>query len=113
MWETVAGSVVAGEDSMTGALREVKEEIGLDFSPEDGRVVYSYMGDGVTSRAIVDVYLFEYDGEIDLSSATTVEVAQSKWLSREEIVELRKSGKLVSILEYFFEGKVDGCQCIS
>lgn len=113
MWETVAGSVVAGEDSMTGALREVKEEIGLDFSPEDGRVVYSYMGDGVTSRAIVDVYLFEYDGEIDLSSATTGEVAQSKWLSREEIVELRKSGKLVSILEYFFEGKVDGCQCIS
>ena len=52
MWETVAGSVVAGEDSLTGVLREVKEEIGLDFAPEQARLVYSYGGEGLTSRAL-------------------------------------------------------------
>lgn len=106
LWETVAGSVVAGEDSLTGVLREVKEEIGLDFTPEQAKLVYSYGGEGVTSRAFVDVYLFEYDGEIDLSKATTDEVAQSKWMTYDEIVALRDSEQLVWILDYFFEGKV-------
>ena len=108
MWETVAGSVVAGEDSLTGVLREVKEEIGLDFKAEDARLVHTQIGDGITSRGIVDIYLFEYDGEVDLSRATTEEVIQSKWLTYDEIVALRDSGKLVSILGYFFEGKVKG-----
>lgn len=102
MWETVAGSVVAGEDTLTGVLREVKEEIGLDFSPEEARLVYSSVGGGT----ILDVYLFEYDGEIDLSRATTDEVLQSKWLTYDEIVALHDGGKLVRILDYFFEGKV-------
>ena len=106
MWETVAGSVVAGEDSLTGVLREVKEEIGLDFAPEQARLVYSYGGEGLTSRAFVDVYLFEYDGEIDLSKATTDEVLQSKWMTYDEIVALWESGGLVRILGYFFEGRV-------
>ena len=106
MWETVAGSVVAGEDSLTGVLREVKEEIGLDFSPEQARLIYSYGGEGLTSRAFVDVYLFEYDGEIDLSQATTDEVLQSKWMTCDEIAALWESGELVRILGYFFEGRV-------
>jgi 8-oxo-dGTP pyrophosphatase MutT (NUDIX family) len=108
MWETVAGSVVAGENSLMGVLREVREEIGLDFAPEEAKLVYSQIGDGITSRGIVDIYLFEYDGEIDLSRATTDEVIQSKWMTCDEIAALRDSGKLVTILDYFFEGKVKG-----
>ena len=106
MWETVAGSVLSGEDTLTGALREVKEEVGLDFSPEQAKLIYSYSGEGVTSHAIVDVYLFEYDGEVDLCNATTDEVIESKWLTYDEIVELKREDKLVYILDYFFDGKV-------
>lgn len=40
MWETVGGSVLKGEDSFHGALREVKEEVGIDLSPEKGRLVF-------------------------------------------------------------------------
>ena len=29
MWECVGGSVVKGEDSMQGAIREAKEEVGI------------------------------------------------------------------------------------
>ena len=32
MWECVGGSVTKGEDSLTGALRETKEEVGLTLS---------------------------------------------------------------------------------
>ena len=30
MWECVGGSVVKGEDSLQGAIREAKEEAGVD-----------------------------------------------------------------------------------
>jgi catechol 2,3-dioxygenase-like lactoylglutathione lyase family enzyme len=33
MWETTVGSAIAEEDSLKAALREVKEEIGIDLYP--------------------------------------------------------------------------------
>ena len=41
VWECVDGSVVKGEDSLQGALREVKEEVGVDLLPEKGQVILS------------------------------------------------------------------------
>ena len=32
MWECVGGSVLRGESSVDGAVREVKEEVGIDLS---------------------------------------------------------------------------------
>lgn len=32
MWETTGGSAVAGDDSLTAALRETKEELGIDLA---------------------------------------------------------------------------------
>ena len=110
MWETVAGSVLSGESSLDGALREIKEEVGIDFTSDDARLVYSVTGREVCGnqiQEILDVYLFEYDGEVDLSKATTDEVAQSKWLTRDEIAALKREDKLVYILDYFFEGKLE------
>lgn len=31
MWECVGGLIVKGEDSLQGALRETKEEVGVDL----------------------------------------------------------------------------------
>ena len=33
---------------------------------------------------IMDVWRFEYDGEVDLSNATTDEVVQVAWMNREQ-----------------------------
>ena len=37
MWECVGGSVVKGEDSLLGAIREAKEEVGVDLMPKMDR----------------------------------------------------------------------------
>ena len=108
MWECVGGSVTKGEDSLTGALRETKEEVGLTLSPEDGKLVYSVVGrvvNGVKFRDIVDVWLFEYDGPVSLEQATTKEVAQTVWVTKKQIQELFDTGKLVHTLGYFFEAE--------
>ena len=108
MWECVGGSVTKGEDSLTGALRETKEEVGLTLSPDDGKLVYSVVGrvvNGVKFTDIVDVWLFEYDGPVSLKQATTKEVAQTVWMTKEQIKELFDTGKLVHTLGYFFTTK--------
>lgn len=105
MWECVGGSVIKGEDSLAGALRETQEEVGLTLSPEDGKLVYSVVGriiNGVRFSDILDVWLFEYDGPVSLEQATTHEVAQVKWMTKAQIKGLFDAGKLVHTLGYFF-----------
>ena len=74
MWECVGGSVVKGEDSMQGAIREAKEEVGVELNPEKGQVI----------------------------NATTDEVAQVAWMNRTQIKELFDANMFVDTLEYFF-----------
>lgn len=100
MWECVGGSVTVGEDSLTGAIREAKEEVGVDLDPKQGRVLFTrtrkHFGD------IMDVWLFGYDGPLMLEQATTDEVAQCAWMNPGEIRKLWDTGKLVETLDYFF-----------
>ena len=101
MWESVGGSVTAGEDSLTGAIREAEEEVGVRLDPAQGRLV------NITVREcfqdIKDDWLFLYDGPIDLRNATTDEVADMRWMSVEEIRKLYDAGELVHTLGYFFD----------
>jgi DNA-binding Xre family transcriptional regulator/isopentenyldiphosphate isomerase len=105
MWECVDGSVLKGEDSLRAALREAKEEVGIDLVPENGQVILSDIRKiefGKVVNKIVDVWLFEYDGEVDLGNATTDEVVQAAWMNREQIKELFEQKMFVETLEYFF-----------
>ena len=105
-WECQGGAVTKGEDSLTSAIREVKEEVGIDLDPQKGRIVFSRLRDVVDGKRfgdIMDVWLFNCDGEASLLDATTDEVAQTKWVTVEEIEELYDSGEFVQTLEYFFE----------
>ena len=105
MWECVGGSVVKGEDSLQGAIREAKEEVGVDLMPENGQVLFTKIRkiiEGKIFNDIMDVWLFEYEGEVDLGNATTDEVAQVAWMNREQIKELFDANMFVDTLEYFF-----------
>lgn len=106
MWECVGGSILKGETSLQGAIREAKEEVGIDLSDDDGKLVFSKIRktiDGKKFNDILDVWLFEYNDEVNLSEATTDEVAQIKWMTCQEIQSLYKSQQLVQTLGYFFD----------
>jgi len=109
MWECVGGSVIKGENSIQAAVREVEEEIGIRFSEDEATLLFTKVRetiDGKRYNDIVDVWLFQYDGALSLSNATTDEVADLCWMNRDEIERLRQENKLVySIkdLSYFFE----------
>ena len=103
MWECVGGSVITREDSYQGALREVYEEVGIDLNGLKGEVLFTKtreMVDGKIFRDIMDAWLFELpDGvEAKLDEATTDEVCECRFMTREEIFSLYHSGELVETL---------------
>lgn len=108
MWECVGGSVIKGESSIEGAIREIKEEVGLDLEQEAGKLLFSKIrGTDVRYECkayndIMDVWLFNYSGEVQLEAATTNEVADCKWMTVSEIRKLYEEKKLVPTLDYFF-----------
>ncbi|MBQ7774700.1 MAG: NUDIX domain-containing protein [Lachnospiraceae bacterium] len=108
MWECVGGSVLKGEESIQGALRELKEEVGLELDAIAGELLFTKWRGAVEGKRyndIVDVWLFEYDGDVLLENATTDEVAQVRWMSREEIYGLFQDNKIVHSIKdltYFF-----------
>ena len=107
-FECVGGSVIAGEDSLKAALRETKEEVGIDLNKENGKIIYSKTRgiiDGQKFNDIMDVWLFEYDGEVLLSNATTDEVESVCWLSINEVLKYFEDEKMVKSLDYFFDIK--------
>ena len=57
IWEVTGGSALAGEDSLTAALREVKEETGFDLCPENGVLFESERRED----AFCDVWLFRQE----------------------------------------------------
>ena len=112
MWECVGGSVLIGESSIDGALREVKEEVGLDLEPETGKILFTKIRS--TFNDIVDVWLFEYDGDLHLDDATTDEVSDCRWMTVSEIKKLYEDNRLVQTLDYFFCAmEVDQNTCLS
>lgn len=105
MWECVGGSVLKGESSIAGAIREAKEEVGVELQHYNGKLVFSKIRqivDGKKFNDIVDVWLFQYDDEVTLKNATTDEVTQTVWMNKSQILDLFKQNKLVDTLKYFF-----------
>ena len=98
-WESTGGSVVAGEDSLTGALREVKEELGITLDPNAGKLISSERYDYPKWRnpGFVDLYAFRHDcpiGDIVLQKGETCD---AKWATVDEINAMKENGELCSV----------------
>ena len=95
--ECQGGSVLQGETSLEGAIRETKEEVVIDLTNVPGKIIYTKM-----REHFHDIM----DGEVDLSKATTNEVCEVMWMTYDEIKRAFDTKELVQTLDYFFE--IDG-----
>lgn len=91
MWETTGGSALAGDDSMTAALREVREETGLTLLPENGTCVFSVKEED----DFCDVWLFHQDFSLADVVLLEGETCDVKYADREEILQMRQRGQMV------------------
>lgn len=101
LWECTGGSVLAGEDSLEGALREVKEELGIVLEPKDGKVIYQTRREDI--QDFYDAWLFHHDAEIEDLQLQETEVIGAKWVDQKGLLELYNEGKLHPLLDYMLE----------
>ena len=77
----------------------------ISFKNLNRKIVFSKVRKIVDDKKfndIVDVWLFQYDGDVTLNNATTDEVEQIAWMNKSQILELFEHNKLVETLKYFF-----------
>lgn len=101
-WETTGGSVTKGENSLTGAVREAIEEVGVTLDPARGRIIESRRRDHY--RDFLDIWLFSCDDGPHLDLAETPdEVADCRWMTPAEICDLCDAGQFVHSKQEFLE----------
>lgn len=92
LWDlTVGGSSVAGDTSISAAVRETSEEIGLTLAPEELRRVLTIQRECVFD----DIYVVQKDLDEIALKLQYEEVAQVKWASAEEIKEMLREGSFI------------------
>ncbi|PCG20815.1 NUDIX domain-containing protein [Brachyspira sp. G79] len=100
-WECTEGSILAGESSIEGAVRELKEEIGLSFEKEDGIFLTSFILE--RSKTIIDAFMFIRDVKLEDLTLQENEVSEAMIADREKYFEMCQNKKIVSSIRYFYD----------
>lgn len=87
---TTGGHVKSGQTSYEAILAEVDEELGLDISKEDVKMIDSY----IFGVAFMDVYYLNKDINISDLKLQDDEVDSVEWFTVDKIKELINEGKV-------------------
>ncbi len=100
MWDvTCGGSAIAGESSQTAVHRELFEEMGIDIDFSDIRPALTiHFNDGFD-----DIYTVNQDIELSDIVLQPEEVAEAKWASKNEILDMIKKGVFIPYHEHLIE----------
>jgi 8-oxo-dGTP pyrophosphatase MutT (NUDIX family) len=91
MWEVTGGSALAGDDSLHAALREMREETGIELDPVAGRVVATEKW----SDSFCDVWLFRQNFDPSVVILQEGETTAAMAASREQILQMEREGEFV------------------
>ena len=99
VWATTVGYVLAGEESIAGAIREVGEELGIQLAPTQLRRLDRHTRDD----RVEDIWLVEVlRGHIG-NPVVGPEVAEWKWKSRNDLEQMANRG---DFFRYSYLGKI-------
>jgi len=92
LWEvSCSGHISTGEDSKTSALREIKEELGLDVTERELKFLFKSKDTCVTNKGTFvnnefkDVYLVKKNLEIQDFKLDPLEVSEVKFMKIEDL----------------------------
>ena len=86
-----SGHPKSGEDSLTGIITEIKEELGIEALPQELQLLYSTRDDN--NRCFYDLYYLKKDYKTEKMLLQREEVEQVYWFSKEKVKELCDNGE--------------------
>ena len=99
IWATTVGYVLAGEESITGAIREVKEELGVQLLPPH----FSLLDRHTLENRLEDIWLAEVQRNSIGTPAPGNEVADCRWIARTDLEEMVNQG---DCFRYSYHGRL-------
>lgn len=92
MWDcSAAGCAIVDDDSKSAAIRETKEELGVDIDLTNEEVAFTIN----FPTGFDDIWIIKQNINIDNLKLQYEEVAAAKWVKESEIIELVKKGEFI------------------
>ncbi|HOP11274.1 MAG TPA: NUDIX domain-containing protein [Oscillospiraceae bacterium] len=97
LWQTTGGCAVAGDDSLKTALKETREEIGIELDPKNGLLFkrYSALRSNDPGGYIKDVWLFRQEADISSVVLQPGETCDAMWASKKKIMRLIDENRFI------------------
>ena len=102
MWDcAAAGSALKGESTKEAAIREIREEIGIDLDEKNMEKLFSLK----FLKGFDDIWFVKQNVDIDKTILQYEEVAEVKWAEKEEIKKMVQDGSFIPFkyLDTLFE----------
>lgn len=98
LWECNGGSILAGETSLGGIIREMKEELGIEFTKKEA-IFLKEIKDCNGYPDFKDIWLFKRDIKDEEITLPDGEAIDWKWVSIEEFNEMIDKKEMVPTIE--------------
>ena len=99
MWEFSGGSVQSGETSLEGILRELKEEIGVQFTKKDAIFLEEKRKETIPSD-FKDMWLFRKDVKDEEITFPDGEAIDYKWVTIDEFLKMCEQKEVIPTVDF-------------
>lgn len=96
MWELNGGSILTGETSLEGIIRELKEELGIEFSKKEAM----FLKDIKRGFDFKDLWVFRKDVDPKTLTFPDKEAINAKFVSIEEFISMFEKGEIVPTVDF-------------
>jgi 8-oxo-dGTP pyrophosphatase MutT (NUDIX family) len=87
LWECTGGAVVAGEDSITGAIRELQEELGIEAEKDELQLINTNRH----PEFFVDTYVLRKNIDLEALRFQEDEVTDAKLVTFDELINMQEN----------------------
>ena len=99
MWECSGGSILAGETSLEGIIRELKEELGIEFSKKEAIFLKEIRRDKIPPD-FKDIWVFKKDIDEREIIFPDGEAIDAKWVTIDKFIQMYKNKEIVPTVDF-------------